>query len=130
MAQIGSLARPSHPPHSETEAITQGDPAGFAPTIPPATHFIFRGRTISKAEVDRLKLSCSEGREVDRCYRSMAEIEAATGEHRPPDHYSYDGRVIRDSEIERLHLSCVSLRSSNLCFDTPGEADEASQVNP
>ncbi len=33
--QIGSLARPSHPPLSHAEAVAQGDPAGFAPTFAP-----------------------------------------------------------------------------------------------
>lgn len=34
-ARIGSLARPAHPPLSHAEAVEQGDPAGFAPTMTP-----------------------------------------------------------------------------------------------
>lgn len=34
-ARIGSLAQPAHPPLSHSEAVEDGDPAGFAPTIAP-----------------------------------------------------------------------------------------------
>ena len=79
VARIGSLARPAHPPHSKAEAVAQGDPAGFAPTVPTSSRFLFQGHDISEAEVTRLGLACLEGREVSRCYRSVAELEAARG---------------------------------------------------
>ena len=73
VARIGSLARPSHPPHSKAEAVAQGDPAGFAPTIVNSGRFIYQGHSISEAEVGRLGLACVEGREVNRCFRSSPE---------------------------------------------------------
>ncbi len=75
-ARIGSLATPSHPPHSKAEAIAQGNPAGFAPTLepPPMT---FEGRRISPAEVTRLGLSCAIWRNVARCFRTGEGPEAA-----------------------------------------------------
>ncbi len=77
-ARIGSLATPSHPPHSKAEAIAQGDPAGFAPTLepPPMT---FEGRRISSAEVTRLGLSCAIRRNVARCFRTGEGPAAAGG---------------------------------------------------
>lgn len=80
VARIGSLARPAHPPHSKAEAVAQGDPAGFAPTIPNSIQFVFQGHGISEAEATRLGLVCVQGREANRCYRSEAEAdEAARG---------------------------------------------------
>ena len=61
VARIGSLARPAHPPHSKAEAVAQGDPAGFAPTIPISSHFVFEGHDISEAEATRRGLACLEG---------------------------------------------------------------------
>lgn len=85
VARIGSLARPAHPPHSKAEAMAQGDPAGFAPTIPNPGQFTYKGQSIGEAEATRLGLVCVQSREVSRCYDSEAELEAARGEHRPPN---------------------------------------------
>jgi hypothetical protein len=82
VARIGSLARPAHPPHSKAEAVAQGDPAGFAPTIPSSNRYVLEGHGIDEAEVNRLGLVCVEGREVNLCYRSESAMEAARGEHR------------------------------------------------
>ncbi len=125
VARIGSLARPAHPPHSKAEAVAQGDPAGFAPTMPISSHFVFEGHSISEAEATRRGLACLEGGEVNRCYRSVAEAEATLGEHRPPDSYRYRGRIISAAEVHRLGLSCISGRKANRCFNTPAEAEEA-----
>ena len=77
VARIGSLAQPAHPPHSKAEAVAQGDPAGFAPTMPLSTHFVFEGHSISEAEATGRGLACIQGREVNRCYRSAAEADEA-----------------------------------------------------
>ena len=67
---------------------------------------------------------------MNRCYRSVAEAEAALGEHRPPDRYRYRGRIISAAEVHRLGLSCISGRKANGCFDTPAEAEEAALGHP
>ncbi len=77
VARIGSLAGPARAPHSKAEAIEQGDPAGFAPTLPPPSSFTFEGHEISEAEVGRLELICLEGQAVSHCYRTPQELEAA-----------------------------------------------------
>lgn len=77
VARIGSLVAPSHPPRSKAEAVDQGDPAGFAPTVPSSDRYVFRGHSISEAEATRLGLACVQGREANRCYRSVQEAEAA-----------------------------------------------------
>jgi hypothetical protein len=130
VALIGSLAEPAHPPHSKAEAVAQGDPAGFAPTVPNSSHFVFQGHGISEAEVTRRDLACLEGREVNRCYRSVAELEAALGERRPSNRYSYEGRIISEAEVHRLDLSCIMGRKANRCFDTPAEAEESALGHP
>jgi|GEM_PF-2337500 len=79
VARIGSNSRPDHPPRSKAEAIEQGDPAGFAPTLPPSSRLTFEGHEISEAEVGRLGLICLEGRTVAPCYRTPRELEAARG---------------------------------------------------
>ena len=48
VARIGSLERPAHPPHSKAEAVSQGDPAGFAPTIPNSSRFVSGGTKSAK----------------------------------------------------------------------------------
>jgi hypothetical protein len=74
-ARIGSRARPAHPPRSKAEAIVQGDPAGFAPTVPTPTSYIYKGKSITEAEATRMQLTCVQGREQFRCYDSAADVK-------------------------------------------------------
>jgi hypothetical protein len=74
-ARIGSRARPSHPPRSLAEAQAQGDPAGFAPTVPTPSTYLYRGKTITEAEAMRMQLACLQERTRFRCYDSASEAE-------------------------------------------------------
>jgi hypothetical protein len=78
-ARLGNLESPADPPLSRAEAMAQGDPAGFAPGFAPPSAYVYRGESISPAKATRLKLVCSQGREIFHCYDSEAEAEAAVG---------------------------------------------------
>jgi hypothetical protein len=77
-ARIGGLTPPAHPPHSKAEAVAQGDPAGFAPTVAPPDSFKYQGKSITAAQAVQLKLTCIQGREEFRCYDTQAEAEQET----------------------------------------------------
>jgi hypothetical protein len=67
VARIGSREEPPHKPLSRSQAINQGDPAGFAPTSKPPSRYVYQGREITPAEADALHLECvAYAREV-RC---------------------------------------------------------------
>jgi hypothetical protein len=75
-ARIGSLAPPTHPPHSKAEAVAQGDPAGFAPTVAPPSSFKYQGKSITAAEAVRRQFVCVQDSAEFRCYDRPAEAEA------------------------------------------------------
>jgi hypothetical protein len=74
-ARIGRRARPNHPPRSRSEAQAQGDPAGFAPTVPTPSTYLYRGKTITEAEAMRMQLACLQERTRFRCFDSASEVE-------------------------------------------------------
>jgi hypothetical protein len=76
-ARIGGRARPSHSPRSRAEARAQGDPAGFAPTVPTPSTYLYRGKTITEAEAMRLQLACLQERTRFRCFDSTSEVESS-----------------------------------------------------
>lgn len=76
-ARIGSRARPDHSPGSKAEAMAQGDPAGFAPTVPTPSTYLYRGENITEAEAMRLQLACLEERTRFRCFDSASEAETS-----------------------------------------------------
>lgn len=75
-ARIGSRARPDHSPRSKAEAMAQGDPAGFAPTVTTPSTYLYRGENITEAEAMRLQLACLQERTRFRCYDSASEAGA------------------------------------------------------
>lgn len=77
--RVGSLDRPWHPPGSQPEARAQGDPAGFAPTVPTPSTYTYRGMPITAAEARRMQLACLQERDRFRCYDSASEAEGASG---------------------------------------------------
>jgi hypothetical protein len=79
-ARIGNLARPAHPPLSHAEAVAQGDPAGFAPTVAPSSSYTYKGKSITEAEATQFELACVQGRREFRCFDSSAEAEARAAE--------------------------------------------------
>lgn len=77
-ARIGSRARPNHPPRSRAEARAQGDPAGFAPTVPTPSTYLYRGETITEAEARRMQLACLQERK-----RFLCDSASEAGARRP-----------------------------------------------
>lgn len=76
-ARIGSLAPVATPPLSHAEAVKQGDPAGFAPSVEAPSIYTFRGKRITEAQASRLDLTCMQGRDAFTCYRNADEAEVA-----------------------------------------------------
>ena len=80
-ARVGSLAQPAHPPRSHDEAVAQGDPAGFAPTVAPPTSFSYQGKSITPSEASQLGLTCAQNREGVHCYESLPAMNADQQDH-------------------------------------------------
>jgi hypothetical protein len=77
VARIGSHEKPTEPPLSRDQAIAQGDPAGFAPTVVFARKYVYDGRAIEPEKAQRLNLVCVETRSAVTCFDSVAEAQAA-----------------------------------------------------
>jgi hypothetical protein len=71
-AHIGNRAHPDHSPRSKAEAMAQGDPAGFAPTVSAPSTYLYRGENITEAEAMRMQLACLE-RTRFRCFDLASE---------------------------------------------------------
>ena len=79
IARLGDLDEPSKPPLSKAQAMAQGDPAGFAPGVAPASSYDYKGEEVGPGVATRLELVCLQGRERIHCYDSQEEMEAAQG---------------------------------------------------
>jgi hypothetical protein len=69
IAHIGSHEEFRAPPLSREQAIVQGDPAGFAPTVVFARKYIYEGERIDPDKAQRLGLACVETRSAVDCDR-------------------------------------------------------------
>jgi hypothetical protein len=79
VARIGSHLTPTEPPLSREEAIAQGDPAGFAPTVVFARKYRYDGQAIDPEVAQRRNLVCVETRSSVSCFDSVADAQAFSG---------------------------------------------------
>jgi hypothetical protein len=76
--EIGSQTRQAGKPHSLDEAQAMGDPAGFAPTVRPASAVVYRGREITDDAARAQGLVCvDDATLILHCYDTIAEADAA-----------------------------------------------------
>lgn len=77
VARLGSRREPTNRPLSREQAVAQGDPAGFAPTVVPASSFLYQGDVIAPERAAALHLVCVDTPRDVQCYGSAAEAESA-----------------------------------------------------
>jgi hypothetical protein len=75
VARIGSHETPTQAPRSREEAVAQGDPAGFAPTVVPGRRYRYKGRSIEPRQAQLRNLVCVETRSAVDCFDSVAAAQ-------------------------------------------------------
>jgi hypothetical protein len=76
IAHIGSHEEFRAPPLSRAQAIVQGDPAGFAPTVVLAGKYVYDGERIEPRKAGRENLICVETRSAVNCFDTLLEAQA------------------------------------------------------
>jgi hypothetical protein len=79
VARIGSHDEFRAPPLSRAQAIVQGDPSGFAPTVVPARRYVYEGERIEPPKAQRLRLICVETRSAVTCFDTISQAQAFSG---------------------------------------------------